>query len=98
MKTIFLSLPTFAKLRNHVHQTLCSCDSLEKAQSPMQEALLTQSGKPCGMTFRVNGPRLLKLFAVWAAREKRILFYDSTGNRFAETRLGKSPDLKEAAA
>ena len=97
MKTTLLSLPTFAKLREHVHQTLCSCDGLDPAQSPMQEALLMRSGKPCGMTFYVKGPRLLKIYAVWAAKEKRILFYDSMGNRFAETKLEKSPDVKKLA-
>jgi hypothetical protein len=98
MKTTVLSLPTFAKLRSHVHQTLCSCDHLDPAQTPMQEALLKQSGKPCGMTFQVSGPRLLRIYAVWAAQENRILFYDSTGARFAETTLMKSPDPRKLAA
>ena len=90
-----LSLPTLAKLREHVHQTLCSCDRLDPAQTPLQEALLKQAGKPCGMTFQVSGPRMVRIYAVWAAQEKRILFYDSTGNRFAETRLVKSPNLEK---
>jgi hypothetical protein len=64
----------------------------------MQQALLNRGGKPCGMTFQVEGPRMLRIDAVWAAEEKRILFYDSTGNRFAETRLGKSPDPNKWAA
>ena len=98
MKTKALSLPTFARLRNHVHLTLCSGDHLDPAQTPMQEALLKRSGKPCGMTFQVSGPRMLRTFAVWAAQENRILFYDSTGTRFAETTLMESPDPKKLAA
>jgi hypothetical protein len=98
METTVLSLPTFAKLRDHIHQTLCSRDRLDPGQTPMQEALLKRAGKPCGMTFQVEGPRMLRIYAVWAAQEKRILFYDSTGTRFAETRLLISPDPKKLVA
>jgi hypothetical protein len=62
------------------------------------EALLKRAGKPCGMTFQVEGPRMVRIYAVWAAQEKRIIFYDSTGARFAETRLMKSPDPRKLAA
>jgi hypothetical protein len=98
METTVLSLPTFAKLRDYIHRLLCSCDRLDPGQTPMQQALLIRAGKPCGMTFQVEGPRMLRIYAIWAAQEKRILFYDSTGNRFAETRLVKSPDPKKLAA
>jgi hypothetical protein len=97
MKTTVLSLATFAKLRSHIHQTLCCCDHLDPGQTPMREALLKRSGKPCGITFQVNGPRMVRVYAVWAAQEHRILFYDSTGTRFAETRLVESPDPKKLA-
>jgi len=98
MKTTVLSLPTFDKLRQHVHQTLCSCDYLDPAQTPLTQALLQRAGKPCGMTFQVQGPRLVRVYAVWAAHEHRVLFYDSTGTRFAETKLLESPDPKKLAA
>ncbi len=98
MEKTILSLPSIAKLRRHVHERLCSCDQLDPTQTPMQEALLRRSGKPCGMTFQVIGPRMVRIYAVWAAQEKRILFYDSMGNRFAETQLEKSPDPKKIAA
>lgn len=98
MKNEVLSLPTLEDLRHHVYQMLCSHDHLDLAQTPMQEVLLKRSGKPCGMTFQVNGPRMVKTYAVWAAQERRILFYDSTVMRFAETRLMKSPGPKKLAA
>jgi hypothetical protein len=98
METTFQTLPTFAKLRDHVHQRLCSCDHLDPNQTPMDETLIQKAGKPCGVTFTIRGPRMLRLHAIWAAQEKRVLFYDSTGKRFGETRLVKSPDLKTIAA
>jgi len=97
MKTTVLSLPTFEKLQKHVHQTLCSCDFLDPAQTTLTQALLQRAGKPCGMTFQVQGPRLVRVYAVWAAQEHRVLFYDSTGTRFAESKLLESPDPKKLA-
>lgn len=93
-----LSLATLDELRQHVHQILCKHDKLDPQQAPLAETLLMRSGRPCGMFFEVDGPRLLKIYAVWAGTEKRILFYDSKGVRFAETRLSKSPDPAALAA
>jgi hypothetical protein len=38
---------------------------------------------------------MLKTYAVWAAREHRVLFYGSDGIRFAETKLSEAPDVRE---
>jgi hypothetical protein len=98
MEVNFASLPTLEQLRLHVHQKLCSHDFLDPTQAPLCQALILRSGKPCGLFFHVQGPRLSKTYAVWAGPEDRILFYDSTGQRFAETRLSEGPDPLEMAA
>jgi hypothetical protein len=98
MQTTYASLPTFDELRQYVLQTLCSHDNLDIAQTPMHVARISRRGKPCGLFFQVQGPRLLKNYAVWAGEEDRILFYDSTGLRFAETRLSDAPDPLKIAA
>jgi hypothetical protein len=98
MNLAFLSLRTLDELRGHVLQTLCSHDQLDPRQTPFHQALITRSGKTCGLFFQVQGPRLLKTYAVWAGHENRILFYDSTGVRFAETRLSDGPDPRQLAA
>ena len=85
-------LPTFDSLRSHVHQMLCRHDQLDPGQTPMHQAVITRSGRPCGLFFQVQGPRLVKNYAVWAGEEDRIIFYDSTGQRFAEARLSEGPD------
>ena len=51
---------------------------------------------------QIEGPRMVKTHAIWLGTEDRILFYDSTGARVAETRLCEAPDIsclkpKEAA-
>jgi hypothetical protein len=93
-----LSQPTLDDLRTHVHKTLCQHDQLDPAQTPMLQAIISRAGRPCGLYFVVQGPRLVKTYAVWAGEEHRILFYDSGNNRFAETRLCEAPDPRKLAA
>jgi len=88
-----LSLPTLDALVTYVHQTLCEHDALDPEQAPLFRAMLTRAGKPCGIAFHVEGPRLLKTSAVWAADDHRIIFYDSTGLRRSVVRLSESPEI-----
>ncbi len=98
MDAITLCLPTLDDLRRHVHHRLCNKDKLDTSQIPLQQALIHRAGKPCGLFFQVQGPRLLRTYAIWAGPEKRVLFYDSGGQRFAETTLSEAPDVEEVAA
>jgi hypothetical protein len=34
----------------------------------------------------------MRNYAVWAGEENRILFYDNSGERFAEVRVSEAPD------
>ncbi len=92
------SLPTLDELRSHVLDMLCRNDHLDPAQTPLQQALITRQGRPCGLFFQVQGPRLLKNFAIWAGDENRILYYNCTGERVAETRLCDAPDPRKLSA
>jgi hypothetical protein len=85
-------LPTLEALREHVRAVLCRHDQLDPAQTPLHQSVITRSGRPCGLFFEVQGPRRVKAYAVWAGEEGRILFYDSGGARFAQTRLSEAPD------
>jgi hypothetical protein len=85
-------LPTLEQLRLYVRRTLCDRDRLDADEAKLRQGLIQKRGRPCGLFFQVEGPRLLRTYAVWAGEEDRILFYDSTGERFAETRLCESPD------
>jgi hypothetical protein len=92
------ALPSLEALRQHVLETLCLHDNLDPAQTPLHQTPITRRGKTCGIFFELQGPRLLKTYAVWAGEEDRILFYDTTGERFAESRLSDAPDPLQAAA
>jgi len=98
MDVTFVSLPTLQDLRTHVLHTLCAHDRLDPQQTPLYQAIIKRAGKPCGILFQVQGPRMLKTHAVWAGLENRILFYNSTGLRFAESRLCEGPDPLDLAA
>src|SRR5436305_2002420 len=93
-----VALPTLDDLRRYVHQTLCAHDNLEPGQTPLHQSTLRRSGRPCGIFFQVQCPRLLRTYAVWAGEEDRILFYDSTGLRFGQTRLSEGPAPVDLAA
>jgi hypothetical protein len=98
MDKLVVPLPTLDQLRGFVRQTLCDRDRLDATQAQLRQALVTRGGKPCGLFFQVRGPRLMRTYAVWAGDEHRILFYDSTGDRFAEARLSEDPDPAKLAA
>lgn len=98
MTVRYATLPSLDALRAHVLETLCSHDHLDPKQTPLRQAAITRSGKPCGLFFQAQGPRLLKTYAVWTGEDNRILYYDSTGVRFAETRLSEGPDPLQIAA
>lgn len=91
-------LPTLDELKHHVLHKLCEPDNLDPAQTPLLQSVITRRGKPCGLFFQARGPRLLKNYAVWAGDENRILFYNSNGERVAETRLSEAPDPRGLAA
>ncbi len=94
----FACLPTIDKLTAYVHHKLCEPDGLDPAQTPLVLSPITRKGKTCGMYFQVQGPRMLKAYAVWAGDEDRILYYNSGGERVGETRLSEAPNASDLAA
>ena len=92
-----IGLSSLDELGRHVQERLCLHDQLDPAQTPLTRSVVMRSGRPCGLFFRIQGPRRVKSYAVWAGEEGRILFYDSQGRRFAQTRLTEGPDPLQLA-
>jgi hypothetical protein len=92
-----VSLPTLDQLRAHVHAMLCGKNALDPNQTPLRQMVIKRAGRPCGLFFEVAGPRLLRSYAVWAGEENRIIFYENSGERFAEARLSDAPDPLQLA-
>ena len=92
------ALPTLIELKLYVLNILCRHDNLDPNQTPLEEALITRHGRPCGLYFQVLGPRMLRNYAIWAGDEDRIIYYNSSGERMAETKLSEAPDPRLLAA
>lgn len=91
------ALPTMTDLCQYVLTALCLHDNLDPDQTPLEQSIITRKGKPCGLFFQVQGPRLLKNYAIWAGDENRILYYNCNGERVAETTLSEAPDPRALA-
>lgn len=86
------ALPTLSDLFRFVHKALCDHDALDPGQAPLEPSLVVRKGRACGIFFQVAGPRLMKVYAIWAGEENRLLFYDAKGARFDEVQLSEAPD------
>lgn len=81
-------------LRVLVTKTLCDHEGLEPGAFRLFERILHRRGRPCGIQYCLAGPRSVRLTAYWEAAKRTVLFYDSTGERFARVELtGTSVEL-----
>jgi hypothetical protein len=83
------SLCTLSDLRTFVHQTLCGKESLLAEQFPLSEMSLTRRSRFCGLQFSLQGPRDVRLGAIWAADHNVIYFYDARGERYLKIKLNR---------
>jgi len=87
------SVPSLEELSSYVAEVLGSFESLKVDQCQLSQNILMKAGKPCGIYFCLQGPRALKLSAIWETEQNTILFYGSCGRRMHRTKLVKSPPL-----
>jgi hypothetical protein len=74
-------------LRAFIHHTLCAQENLLPDQFRMTEMALKRRGRECGLQFSLNGPRSVRLGAIWAADQNVVYFYDARGERFGKIKL-----------
>lgn len=74
-------------LRKYVHQTLCARENLLPDQSGLYESKLVRSGEECGRQFTVQGPRSVRLGAIWTTEHNQVYFYGTNGERFLKLTL-----------
>lgn len=82
-----LVLFSLDELREYIHRTLCRRENLLPDQSPLGELPLTRSGASCGIQFILQGPRAVRLSAIWASDLNIVYFYDTRGERFMKVPL-----------
>jgi hypothetical protein len=80
-------ISTLDALRAFVHKTLCDRENILADQFAMTESRLIRQGQPCGLQFSLQGPRSIRLGAIWAADRNLLYFYDACGERFLKLEL-----------
>ena len=75
------------ELRNFIHHELCAKENLVPEQFRMTEMALRKKNRDCGLQFSLQGPRSVRLGAIWAADSNVIYLYDARGERYAKVRL-----------
>jgi hypothetical protein len=98
MSATVVSLPTLEDLAAYVKGVLCERDALDPAQTPFYRTPIVRRGRPWGYSFHVDGPRLLKTSAIWAADAGTVAFFDTTGQKIREVTLAESPVLPDIRA
>ena len=91
-------IQSLAELRDYVHRVLCDHENLIAEQFVLQELALTRRGRCCGRQFLLQGPRSVRLGAVWASDQNELYYYDARGERFRKERLPGSIAFNHEAA
>ena len=92
------STTSLLELEQFMLEQLCEQEKLDAAQVIRKRSVMRQGSEITGLIVRVEGPRLMRSQAIWAARENRLLFYNSAGQRFAVVKLADAPEIVAAAA
>ena len=98
MLTCFQQLGTLEDLREYVNETICNQYQLQAGAFRITQQILRRGDKPCGIYFRLHGPRATQFSAIWETDRNQILFYGSGGERFQRTQLIEAPQLDHVAA
>ncbi len=81
------------ELRRYVADTLGRFESLDVDQYQFSEQVLYRGTTPCGIHFRLHGPRAVCLSAIWETDQSSILFYGSCGRRLHRIKLLRAPSI-----
>ena len=82
-----IAIRTLDDLRKYVHKTLCGSENILLDQFGLNETGLIRSGQNCGLQFWVQGPRSIRLEAIWEMDRNTVYFFDARGNRFSKIQL-----------
>ena len=93
-----LQIDNLDDLRTFVHSTICQQNELQVGAFNISERILVRGERPCGIFFCLNGPRSVKLTAIWETDRNTVLFYSSSGERVFKTQLVQAPVLRPALA
>lgn len=85
-------------VRRYVAETFCARFDLDQRFFELSEFPILRRGRQAGTYFVYEGPRRLRLTAIWDFERELILFYGLNGQRFQTTRLLYSSQMARQAA
>ena len=74
-------------LRAFIHKTLCDRENILQDQFGLNETPLLRGSRDCGSHFWVQGPRSVRLEAIWETERNIVFFYDARGTRYLKIQL-----------
>lgn len=86
------------ELEHFMIDGLCDHEKLDRLQVRIQRSVIRRGATIVGLVIRIEGPRLMRLQALWVEPENRVLFYNSAGQRFATVKLAEAPEMGLLAA
>ena len=87
MSETLAEIRTLDNLRDFVHNTLCDKENLLADITSMTQRELSRRGRQCGLQFALQGPRSVRLGAIWESDHNQIYFYDARGTRYLKLPL-----------
>lgn len=93
MSVAFDAVSNLDDLRAAIHQTLCDRENLLQDQFGLTETALVRNGRDCGLHFCLQGPRSVRLEAIWVADRNTVYCYDARGTRFLKIQLRERLEL-----
>lgn len=91
-------IQTIQQLHAYVHAVLCRRENLLEEMFTTHARPLLRGGDVCGLQYLLQGPRCVKLSAVWAADQNVLYCYDANGQRYLKERLSNRLAFETEAA
>ena len=98
MSETLAEIRTLDKLRDFVHNTLCDKENLLAEITSMTQRELSRRGRQCGLQFALQGPRSVRLGAIWESDHNQVYFYDTRGTRYLKLQLPNRVESESLAA
>ena len=98
MSETLAEIRTLDNLRDFVHNTLCDKENLLAEITSMTQRELSRRGRQCGLQFALQGPRSVRLGAIWESDHNQVYFYDTRGTRYHKLQLPNRVESESLAA
>lgn len=98
MTTTLEQITTVEQLHRYVHASLCEQEHLLADQFQTRVFELHQQEQLCGLQFHLQGPRSVKLSAIWTSGPNVVYFYNARGERYGKVRLPNRLTVEASAA